>query len=161
MQLTVTDSLGQQATSTQLITVTAPAAPTVGIVASASAAAAGTLVSFDGSIAKAASAFGITSYKWTVSASPANLASFTSATNAATAAVATLGSSSGTFLVTLTVTDSLGQTGSANTTVTVTALGPTASISPSATAVMADNSVTLDSAGSSAPAGRTLTGYQW
>lgn len=161
VQLTVTDSLGQQATSTQLITVTAPAAPTVGIVASASAVAAGTPVSFDGSSAKAASGFGITSYQWTVSASPANLASFTSATNAATAAVATLGSGSGTFVVTLTVTDSLGQTGSANTTVTVTALGPTASISPSATAVTAGNSFTLDSAGSSAPAGRTLTGYQW
>ncbi|MFG6432533.1 S8 family serine peptidase [Roseateles sp. LYH14W] len=161
VQLTVTDSLGQQATSTQAITVTAPAAPTVGIVASASAVAAGTPVSFDGGSASAATGFSIVSYQWTVSASPAHLASFTSATNAATAAVATLGSGSGTFVVTLTVTDSLGQTGSANTTVTVTALGPTASISPSATGVTAGNSVTLDSAGSSAPAGRTLTGYQW
>jgi len=161
VQLTITDSLGQQATRTQAITVTAPAAPTVGIVASASAVAAGTPVSFDGSSAKAATGFSIASYQWTVSPSPANLASFTSATNAATATVATLGSSSGTFVVTLTVTDSLGQTGSANTTVTVTALGPTASISPSATTVTAGNNVTLDSTGSSAPAGRTLTGYQW
>jgi len=161
VQLTVTDSAGQQATSTQAITVTAPAAPTVGIVASASAVAAGTPVSFDGSSARAATGFTITGYQWAVSASPANLASFTSATNAATAAVSTLGSSSGSFVVTLTVTDSLGQTGSANTTVTVTALGPTVSIGPSATTVTAGNNLTLDSSGSSAPAGRTLTGYQW
>ncbi|MEO6278298.1 S8 family serine peptidase [Roseateles sp.] len=161
VQLTVTDSAGQQATSTQAINVTSPAAPTVGIVASASAVAAGTPVSFDGSSAKAATGFTITAYQWTVSANPSNLASFTSATNAATASVSTLGSSAGSFVVTLTVTDSLGQTGSASNTVTVTALGPTASISPSATTVTAGNNVTLDSTGSSAPAGRTLTTYQW
>lgn len=161
VQLTVTDSLGQQATTTKTLVVTAPAAPTVGIVASASAVAAGTPVSFDGSSTKAATGFTIASYQWSVSAAPAGLASFTTATNAATAAVSTLVSSSGTFTVTLTVTDSLGQTGSASTTVTVTALGPTASISPSATTVTAGNNVVLDSTGSSAPAGRTLTGYAW
>ena len=164
VQLTVTDSTGQQATRTQALTVTAPAAPTVGIVASASAVAAGTPVSFDGSSAKAATGFSIASYQWSVAASsgsPGNLASFTSATNAATATVATLGSGSGSFVVTLTVTDSLGQTSSANTTVTVTALGPTVSISPSTTTVTAGNNVTLDSTGSSAPAGRTLSTYQW
>lgn len=161
VQLIVTDSIGQQATTTTTLTVTAPAAPTVDIVASASAVAAGTAVSFDGSSAKAANGFTITSYQWMVSATPSSLASFTTATNAATASVSTLGSSSGSFTVTLTVTDSLGQTGSATSTVTVTALGPTASISPSATTVTAGSNVTLDSAGSSAPAGRTLTGYAW
>ncbi|MDG0834991.1 hypothetical protein EXH51_19860 [Pelomonas saccharophila] len=164
VQLTVTDSAGLQASHTQTITVTAPAAPAVGIVASASAVAAGTAVSFDGSSSKAATGFAIAGYQWSVapsSGSPSNLASFSSATNAATATVATLGSGSGSFVATLTVTDSLGQTSSANTTVTVTALGPTASISPSATTVVAGNNVTLDSTGSSAPAGRTLAGYQW
>lgn len=161
VQLTVTDSAGLQASRTQTITVTAPAAPTVGIVASASAVSAGTAVSFDGSSSKAATGFAIASYQWSVSASPSNLASFTTATNASTATLSTLGSSSGSFIVTLTVTDSLGQTSSANTTVTVTALGPTVSISPSATSVVAGNNLTLASTGSSAPAGRTLTGYQW
>jgi serine protease len=161
VQLTVTDSVGQQVTTSRTLTVTAPAAPTVGIVASASAVTAGTPVSFDGSSARAATGLSIAGYQWTVSASPANLASFTSATNAATAALSTLGSSSGTFFVTLTVTDSLGQTGSASSTVAVTALGPTASISPSATTIATGNNVTLDSTGSSAPASRTLTGYQW
>lgn len=161
VQLTVTDSTGAQATTTQTLTVTAPAAPTVGIVASASAVAAGTAVTVDGSSSKAATGFAISSYQWSVSASPANLAAFTSATNAATATLSTLGSSSGSFVVTLTVTDSLGQTSSASTTITVTALGPTVSINPSATTVVTGNNVTLDSAASSAPAGRTLTGYQW
>jgi len=164
VQLTVTDSAGTQASKTQVITVTAPAAPTVGIVASASAVAAGTAVSFDGSSSKAATGFSIASYQWTVtpaSGSPSNLATFTTATNTSAATVSTLGSGSGTFTVTLTVTDSLGQTGSATSTVTVTPLAPTVSISPSATTVAAGNNVTLDSTGSSAPAGRTLTGYQW
>ncbi|MFG6463802.1 S8 family serine peptidase [Roseateles sp. DXS20W] len=161
VQLTVTDSLGQTATTTRTLTVTAPAAPTVGIVASASAVAAGTPVTFDGSSTTAATGFTIASYQWAVSAAPAGLASFTTATNAATAAVSTLGSSSGTFIVTLTATDSLGQTGSASTTVTVTPQGPTASINASATTVTAGNNVLLDSAGSSAPAGRTLTGHAW
>lgn len=162
--LTVTDSAGQQATRSLTLSVTAPAAPTVGIVASATAVAAGTPVSFDGSSSRVASGFAIASYQWSVapaSGSPAGLATFTSATNAATATVSTLGSGSGSFVVTLTVTDSLGQTGSGTSTVTVTPLAPTVSISPSATTVAAGNNVTLDSTGSSAPAGRTLTGYQW
>jgi serine protease len=164
VQLTITDSSGTQATKTQTITVTAPAAPTVSIVASATAVAAGTAVTFDGSGSKAASGLDIASYQWSVtpaSGSPSNLATFTTATNASTASVSTLGSGSGSFTVTLTVTDSVGQTGSATSTVTVTTLAPTASISASATTVTAGSSVTLDSTGSSAPNGRTLTGYQW
>ena len=164
VQLTVTDSTGQQATKTQTLTVTTPAAPTVAIVASANAVAAGTSVSFDGSGSKAANGIAIAGYQWTVtpaSGSPGNLATFTTATNASAATVATLGSGGGTFTVTLTVTDSLGQTGSATSTVTVTALGPTASIGASATTVTAGSTVTLDSTGSTAPSGRTLTGYQW
>ncbi|MFN3860953.1 MAG: S8 family serine peptidase [Roseateles sp.] len=164
VQLTVTDSAGTQASKTQVITVTAPAAPTVGIVASATAVAAGTPVTFDGSSATAATGLNIASYAWTVtpaSDSPSNLATFTTPTNASTASMSTLGSGSGTFTVTLTVTDSLGQTGSASTTVTVTPLGPTVSINPSTTSLTAGSSLTLDSSGSSAPAGRTLTAYQW
>lgn len=164
VQLTVTDSAGQQATQSQAITVTAPAAPTAAIVASATAVAAGTPVSFDGSGSKAASGLGIASYQWSVApaaGSPSGLASFTSATNAATATVATLGSGSGSFVVTLTVTDSLGQASSTNATVTVTALGPTVSIGAATTTIAAGNDVALNSTGSSAPAGRTLTGYQW
>ena len=162
VQLVITDSAGTQATKTQTLTVTAPAAPTVAIVASASAVAAGTAVSFDGSTSKAATGLSITGYQWTVaSAGGSNLASFTTATNTSSASVSTLGSGSGTFTVTLTVTDSLGQTSSASSTVTVTALAPTASIGASATTVTAGSNVTLNSTGSSAPSGRTLTSYQW
>jgi serine protease len=161
VQLTVTDSAGQQASTTQAITVTAPAAPTVSLVASSTAVAAGSPVSFDGSASQAASGLTIASYQWTIAPSPAGLATFTTATNAAAASVSTLGSSSGSFVVTLTVTDSVGQTSSANATITVTALAPTVAIGTSATSVTAGTNVSLDSTGSSAPTGRTLTGYQW
>jgi serine protease len=148
VQLTVTDSAGKQASATTTIT----------------AVSAGSPVSFDASGSQAASGLAIVGYQWTVttaSGSPANLATFTTATNAATAAVSTLGSGSGSFVVTLTVTDTVGQTRSASATITVTALGPTAAIGTSATSVSAGGTVSLDSTGSSAPTGRTLTGYQW
>lgn len=164
VQLTVTDSAGKQASTTATINVTAPAAPTVSLLTSSSVVGAGSPVSFDGSSSRAATGLAIASYQWTLSAasgSPASLASFTSATNAATAAVSTLGSGSGSFVVTLTVTDSLGQASSASTTVAVTALTPTVSLNPSATSVTAGTNVSFDSTGSSAPAGRTLASYQW
>lgn len=164
VQLTVTDSAGKQASTTATISITAPAAPTASLVASATAVAAGSPVGFDASGSQAASGLAIASYQWSVapaSGSPSNLATFTTATNAATAAVATLGSGSGSFVVTLTVTDSVGQSSSANATITVTALSPTVALGTSATSVTAGGSVSLDSTGSSAPAGRTLTGYQW
>jgi serine protease len=164
VQLTVTDSAGKQASATTTIAVTTPAAPTASLVASATAVSAGSPVSFDASGSQAASGLAIVGYQWTVttaSGSPANLATFTTATNAATAAVSTLGSGSGSFVVTLTVTDTVGQTRSASATITVTALGPTAAIGTSATSVSAGGTVSLDSTGSSAPTGRTLTGYQW
>ena len=161
VQLSITDSAGKQASTTATINVTAPAAPTASLVASATAVAAGGPVSFDASGSQAASDLAIASYQWAVAATPANLATFTTATNAATAAVATLGSSSGSFVVTLTVTDSAGQASSTTTTISVTAVGPTVTLGTSATSVTAGSSVTLDSTGSSAPAGRTLTGYQW
>jgi serine protease len=164
VQLTVTDSAGKQASTTTTLTVNAPAAPTVSLLASANVVPAGSPVSLDGSGSKAATGFGIASYQWAVApaaGSAANLAAFSSATNAATAALATLGSGSGSVLVTLTVTDTLGQASSTTATISVTALGPTVSLNPSATAVTAGASVSLDSTGSAAPTGRSLTAYQW
>ncbi|MFG6416829.1 S8 family serine peptidase [Roseateles sp. DC23W] len=161
VQLTVTDSAGKQASSSTTLTAITPAAPTATLVASATTVAAGSPVSLDASGSQAANGFAITGYQWSIAATPVNLASFTTATNASTAALATLGNSSGTVAVTLTVTDSLGRTGTASTTVAVTGLGPTAAIGTAATSVAAGSTVSLDSTGSSAPTGRTLAGYQW
>lgn len=161
VQLTVTDSAGKQASTTTTLTATTPAAPTASLLASAATVAAGSPINLDASGSQAATGLAIAGYQWSVAATPASLASFTTATNASTAALSTLGSSSGSVAVTLTVTDSLGRTGTASTTVTVTALAPTVAIGTTATSVTAGTTVSLDSTGSSAPTGRTLTGYQW
>jgi serine protease len=160
VKLTVTDSAGQQASNTSTVTVNPPAAPTVKVLASGNVVTAGSDVTFDGSGSSAASGLSITAYQWTIT-SGAALATFTSTTNAATATLATAGTASGSFTVRLTVTDSLGQQSSATSTVSVTPLGPTASISASAVNVTAGNSVSFDGGGSSATSGRAITAYLW
>jgi serine protease len=160
VQLTVTDSTGARASASQTITVNAPAAPTVNLLASATTVAAGSSVSFDGSASVAASGLTVAAYQWTITSS-AGLAGFSSSTNAASATVATSGSGSGSFTVQLTVTDSLGQSSSRSQTVNVTAVTPTASIAASTTTLTAGASATFDGSGSTATAGRTLRSYQW
>ena len=162
VQLTVTDSAGQKASSSSTVTVNAPAptAPSVKLLSSATVVAAGDKVSFDGSTSSAASGLSIASYQWSIT-SGASLATFTTPTHGATASVATLGTGSGSFTVRLTVTDSLNQQSSAISTVNVTALAPTASIGASSASVTAGGSVTFDGSGSKAPAGRILSAFQW
>lgn len=160
VQLTVTDNLGLQASSSATVTVNAPAAPTVRLLASASVVAAGDTVTLDGSSSSAASGLSVASYQWAITAG-SELASFSGASNGATAALATLGSGSGRFTVQLTVTDSLGQSASALQNIDVTAVTPVASIAASALSVAAGGSLSFDGSGSTATAGRTITGYRW
>ncbi|HEY5309815.1 MAG TPA: PKD domain-containing protein, partial [Casimicrobiaceae bacterium] len=160
VELTVTDNTGQQASNSSTITVNAPAAPTVKLLASASVVTSGGSVTFDGSDSKAGAGLTISTYDWKIT-SGASLGSFTSATNLALATVQTVGTSSGTFTVTLTVTDNLGQQASASSTVSVTAVFPTAVVAASAGSVSAGSSITFDGSGSTAPSGRTITAYQW
>jgi serine protease len=160
IRLTVTDSAGESASASSTVVVNAPAAPTVRILASASVVGAGSSVTFDGSASAVASGLSIVSYQWSI-ASGAGLASFTSSTNAATATVATAGAASGSFTVQLTVTDSLGQQSSATSTVSVTPVGPSASIQVASTTVTVGSVVDFDGSGSTAVAGRTIAGYQW
>ena len=61
----------------------------------------------------------------------------------------------------LTVTDSLGQSSSADYAITVTAVVPTVAISASSTTVTAGRSVSLDGSASAAPSGRTIASCQW
>ncbi len=160
--LTVTDSSGATASASSTVNVNPPTGPSVSIVASHTTVAAGTPVSFDGSGSTATSPATVSSYAWTItSQSSAGLAQFTSSTNAPTATVSTAGNRSGSFTVQLKVTDSYGTSSSSTQTVTVTPLSPTASISPSATAVNVGDSVGFDGGSSTAPTGRTIAGYAW
>ena len=160
VELTVTDSAGQQGSSTSTVTVNPPAAPTVKVLASGNVVPAGSSVTFDGSASTAATGLSNAAYQWTI-ASGAALATFTSSTSTVTATVATTGTGSGSFTVRLTVTDSLGQQSSATSTVSVTAVGPTASIGASAASVTEGDSVSFDGSSSTATSGRTIARYQW
>ena len=109
----------------------APAqAPTAPLSASSSNPAVGAPVTLDASDATVAAGRSGT-YQWTITAG-ASIASFTSATNATTATLMT--SAAGTVTVMLTVTDNLGVSTSASTTMTVgTAAPPPATTPPPAT----------------------------
>jgi serine protease len=158
--LTVTDSEGQQATKSVNIIVNAVGSPTVQISASGNPVAAGDPVTFNGASSTAAAGRTVASYAWSI-ASGGALASFTTGTTGATAAVSTVGSSSGSFTVMLTVTDDLGVAASDTYTVNVTAVVPTPVITPSATSVTTGQTLTFDGSASSATTGRTLASYQW
>jgi serine protease len=160
--LRVTDSAGLSASASASVAVNPPAAPAVRIVPSATVVSAGTAVTFDGSGSTASSPAAVAAYAWSItSTTTPSLAQFTSATNGATATVATAGSGSGSFTVQLAVTDTFGQIARSTQTVSVTALGPLASISASAGSVTVGDSVSFDGSGSTVPGGRTITGYQW
>ncbi len=161
VSLTVTDSAGSSSSASATVTVNAPSGPSVSIQSSADhVVTAGSSVSLDGSASTVASGLSVRAYQWTIT-SGASLAHFSSATDGAAATVATEGAGSGSFVVRLTVTDSLGQSSSADYAITVTAVVPTVAISASSTTVTAGRSVSLDGSASAAPSGRTIASCQW
>jgi serine protease len=117
VQLTVTDSLGQSASRSQTVNVTA-VTPTASITASTTTLTAGNSATFDGSGSTAPAGRTLRSYLWTLT-SGSNIAAFSGSTTGSTATVAA--SASGSFTVQLTVTDSAGATDTRSTTVTVNA----------------------------------------
>lgn len=116
VQLTVTDNLGRTTSTTKSFSVGA-GRPTASISAPATSVAAGGTLALTGS-GTAQGTAGITGYLWEIT-SGTTLASFSGSTTAASATLQ--GVAAGTVTVRLTVTDSLGYTGSATQTVTVTA----------------------------------------
>ncbi|MCA0239425.1 MAG: S8 family serine peptidase [Proteobacteria bacterium] len=160
IRLMVTDSAGAQASASSTVNVNAPAAPTVNLLASSQVVTAGSTVTIDGSGSTVAAGLSVAGYQWAIT-SGASLASITSTATASSVSIATTGSSSGSFTVRLTVTDSLGQQSNASLTINVTALGPTASIGASAASVSAGSTVSFDGSGSTAPSGRSISSYRW
>lgn len=158
--LTVTDSAGARANATRTVTVNGPAAPTVRLLASAQAVQAGDTVSFDGSASTAAAGLTVAAYQWTLG-NGAGLVTLTSPPTSPTATVQTKGNASGPFIITLTVTDSLGQQSTSSATVTINAVVPTVSFTATALSVSAGTAVGFDGSSSSAAAGRSIASYQW
>ena len=108
--LTVTDSLGQSATTTQTLTVGAVNDPTASFTVSPNPAATSAVIIFNGSGSSASGSRTITSYSWNWGDGTADGTGVT-ATHSFTSA--------GTFTVTLTVTDSASATGQTTVAVTI------------------------------------------
>jgi len=117
VQLTVTDSEGLSASTTQTLTVLA-ATPTAAISASDSTPTAGDTVSLGGSGSTASGGQTISSYQWAI-VSGGSLATFSGGTTGASASLLTSGA--GTVVVRLTVTDSAGLTASTTQSLSVAA----------------------------------------
>jgi PKD repeat protein len=152
VRLTVTDDIGQTATTTLPVTVSG-AAPTPLFTFSPSAPVTGQSVQFDASTSRPAAGRTITAYQW-------NFDDGTTGTGIAPSHAFT---TARTFAVRLTVTDDFGQTGTTSVpTVQVSLASPTtadfqfqpASPSPNQT-------VSFDASLSRPASGRTITNYSW
>lgn len=115
--LTVGDSAGKTATASTTLTVAPPT--TADIVPSASTVVVGTAISLDGTASQGSFGNSIASYQWAITGGT-TLASFSGPTNASTATLLT--SAPGDVTVSLTVTDSAGQTATTSKALVVTAV---------------------------------------
>jgi len=147
--LTATDNLGASgsATTTATITNSVHAPPTANAGSSQSGSVNGA-VTFSGS-GTAYNGATITSYGWT----------FGDGTSASGQSVSHTYTNAGSYTVTLTVIDSLGASGSASTTATITHTAPTANAGPSQSA-RAGGAVTFSGSGT-AYNGATISSYFW
>ena len=117
----------------------------------------GGAVTLDGSASSASTGRTLAGYSWSVVSGNASLVD-------ASAATATLTpTSTGTVVVSLTVTDNLGGTNTAEASVTVLAANatPTAVISSTSTAVATGASLVFDAGSSTIQTGRPIASYAW
>lgn len=119
VQVTVTDSLGQEASASTSVGVT-PVGPTASLQASAASVTAGASVAFDANGSVAPAGRSLSAWRWEITGGSA-IAAFSGSTSGPTATVVTQGA--GSFTVRLTVTDSAGAQDSRSATVTVQTAG--------------------------------------
>jgi PKD repeat protein len=147
VQLTVTNDDGQTAQSTQTVTVDDP--PTASVTPSATVSTPSSPVSFTSTAASPDAGGSISTYNW----------SFGDNTSASVQNPSHTYTSPGVYTVTLTVTDDLGVSSSASTTITIDAV-PSVTFTPSANPVTAGSTVAFNAGGSSDSYG-TITSYNW
>jgi PKD repeat protein len=149
--LKVTDDVGRKSAVASQAVAVGTGAPTAAFTASPSSPSAGQSVTFDASTSRATAGRTITSYAWNFGDSATGSGVQTSHTYTA----------AGTYKVTLTVTDSAGQTASASQDVAVSAGTPTAIFTFSPTAPRVGQLVFFDGRSSTAAAGSTIVSYSW
>ncbi len=154
--LTVTDSAGARSSASRTVPVGQPTGgPSASFTFSPQQPTVNQTVNFDGSASTAPTGRTIVTYEWNFGdGSP--LAFGVRVSHAYTTA--------GDYNVVLTVTDSLGARASTTNRVSVTspsAAAPTAAFTVSPTRPVVGQNVNFDATQSTAPAGRTLTTYEW
>lgn len=150
--LTVTDAVGTTASTTQVVAVANPAAPTPVFVASPSSAAVIQNVNFVASGSSAAPGHAIVQYDWSFGDGATSSSTTATTSHAYTA--------TGTYTVTLTVTDDVGQTRTTTSTVTIVN-GLTANFSISPTTQVITRTVSVNGGDSTTIAGATISSYTW
>ena len=147
VQLTVTNDADQTSTTTQTVTVDDP--PTASVTPSATISTPASPVSFTSTAASPDAGGSISTYNW----------SFGDNTSASVQNPSHTYTSPGVYTVTLTVTDDLGVSSSASTTITIDAV-PAVTFTASANPVTAGSTVAFNAGGSSDSYG-TITSYSW
>ncbi len=150
--LTVTNSRGITASTSQFVTVGNSADPTATFTVSPASPAVNQSVFMNASGSKATAGRTLVSYDWTYGDGSSD-----SGVNVSHRYTRT-----GNFTVTLTVRDDLGKTGTATQAVTVgSPTLPTGVIAFSPSSPLVNQVITFDGTQSTAPAGRTITRYDW
>lgn len=150
--LTVTDAAGTTASIARSIVVAAVPAPTVTLAVVPNPPLADQRATFTAT-ATAATGHSITSYTW-------DFGDGTTQTTSTRTATKTY-STRGTYIVTVTVTDDLGQTGTASMQFTITGAGVTASFTASPSAPLTGQAVQFNGSASTGSAGATITEWAW
>ncbi len=157
--LTVTDESGQTGTTSQSITVTAPAggsagAPTANFTSSPTAPVVNELVVFDSSSTTVPTGRTITDYAW-------NFGDDTPIIHGDNRIISHNFARAGTFIVNLVVTDNTGATGQRSAQVVVGSGDPIPVITASPTTAAAGTQIGFSSAGSKTFGGATIASYSW
>lgn len=152
VSLTVTDATGASATSTQGVDVVNPAAPTAAFTKSPTSPAVLQNVNFVGTGSTAAAGHSLVQYDWSFGDGTSSSGAIPSTHHAYTA--------TGTYTVTLTVTDDVGQTATASSDVAVV-VGIVANFTISPTNPLVSATVNVNGADSTTVAGASIVSYSW